>query len=486
MQKNTNDSLGDENFTELLDLYLDANRGFPKIGDKLTVEVIAVTQDFVFVNTGTKIDGIVDRAELLDASGRLTCSPGDRLELFVVAADDEEIRLSGKLSGAGDLQVLAEAQRSRIPVEGRVTAVVKGGFAVEVMKRRAFCPVSQMDLKYVERPEDFVGESFSFRITRLEDKGRNIVLSRRELLAEEQEKHCKAFLAELAVGDHREGTVTRLMPFGAFVELAPGVEGMVHLSELSWSRIEAPQSVVAPGDRVTVKVIGMEPRSTPAGTKIALSVKQVGSDPWESAENCFKPGDLLKGRVSRCAPFGAFVEVVPGIEGLVHISEMSYTRRILKPEEVVAPGQVVEVMVKSVDAAKRRISLSLRDAQGDPWTAVPEKYPVGRRVVGRIEKKERFGYFVCLEPGVVGLLPASKLNRVPGGAEIEKRRIGDQLAVVVEALDPADRRISLAPATEVGDEDWQAYTAEKRSLSPLGDKLKAALDHRKKSGDFAG
>jgi small subunit ribosomal protein S1 len=470
-----------EDFNALYESYSAGIVGHLQVGDKISGEIIAIGHDAVFLDTGTKADGVVDKKELLDAKGQFPYALGDRLELFVIVAGEGEIKLSKALSGIGGRQMLIDAFRNRIPVEGRVTGTCKGGFDVEVMKQRAFCPLSQMDVKYVEIPDDFVGQTHLFYISQFEEKGRNIVLSRRKLLEQERQKARQDFFGALSTGMVLSGTVSRLMPYGAFVELIPGVEGMVHISELSWSRIENPAETVNTGDRIQVKIIGIDATAGPGSEKISLSVKQLLDDPWESAGDRIKPGDVINGRVRRCAPFGVFVEIEPGIEGLVHISEMSYVKRILKPEDIVSPGDEVTVMVKTFDGDKRRVSLSIRDADGDPWLAVFERYPVGRKVNGVIEKVEKFGYFVTLEPGITGLLPNSKLGQAAEQMYSGKLKSGDTIAVTIDAVDREKRRITLAPGDDSATGDWRRYgSGESSSLGQLGEKLKEALAVRQK------
>jgi small subunit ribosomal protein S1 len=470
-----------EDFSALYESYSAGINEQLQIGDKISGEIVAIGQESVFLDTGTKADGVVDKKELLDAKGRFNYALGDRLELFVVVAGEGEIRLSKALSGIGGRQLLQDAFRNRIPVEGRISEVCKGGFSVEVMKQRAFCPLSQIDVKYVETPEDYVGQTYLFYLTQLEEKGRNIVLSRRKLLEQERQKAREDFIGALSTGMVLSGTVTRLMPYGAFVELIPGVEGMVHISELSWSRLENPAEIVSTGDHVQVRVLSIDENGGGGSEKIALSVKQLQDDPWESAGDRFQAGDVVNGRVRRCTHFGAFIEIEPGIEGLVHISEMSFVKRVLKPEDLVAPGDLVTVMIKSFDEGKRRVSLSIRDAEGDPWLEVDDKYPVGRVVSGTIEKTETFGTFVTLEPGITGLLPKPREDLAVASLPIGKLKTGDTVAVAIESVDRGKRRIRLAPADGAAPADWRRYSsAESSPLGQLGEKLKEALADRSK------
>jgi small subunit ribosomal protein S1 len=254
---------------------------------------------------------------------------------------------------------------------------------------------------------------------------------------------------------------------------------MVHLSEMSWSKIQKAEEVLRTGDLVNVKVIGIAQGKEPGQKKISLSIKQISGDPWNTVEDQFRIGDKIKGKVTRCVKFGAFVEIAEGIEGLVHISEMSY-RRVLKPEEVVSQGDSVEVMIKELDPERRRISLSMKDAEGDPWIEAPEKYSIGKSVPGIIEKKERFGFFIELEPGITGLLPKSKISSHHKPALLEKLREGDAIAVIIEEIHPDERKITLSPGDAMDEEDWRSFAQDKKkSMGSLGEKLQQALKDKK-------
>lgn len=479
--KSTDKSNGkEESFADLFKSYSTRMKDDIQVGDKVRGEIISIGRDTVFINTGSKIDGVVDKEELLDEKGELPFKENDILELYVVARKGDEIRLSRAISGIGGITLLRDAFEKGFPVEGKVKEPCKGGFHVEIMQRRAFCPISQMGLQFVENPDEFVGKTYQFLITQFEEDGKNIVISRRELLNRELEKEREKFYEGITMGAELEGKVTRLLPYGAFVELFPGVDGMVHLSELSWSRVEKPDEVVKVGDPVKAKVIGIEKGDSFKQLKISLSMKQVTGDPWESVEETFHDGDKATGKVTRCAKFGAFVEIAPGIEGLVHISEMSYTKRVLRSEDVVTVGETVPVVVKEIDAGRRRISLSIKDAEGDPWIDVQERYKVGQAIEGTIEKKEQFGYFITLEPGVTGLLPKSKIAKSFKPALVQKLRQGDTIPVVIEEINPDSRKITLGPGDSRDEDDWQSFAKDtEKPLGSLGEKLQQALKSKK-------
>jgi small subunit ribosomal protein S1 len=484
MNEQSNDTGNDKSFAELMEDYDAGPQQELRVGDKVSGAIVSIGETSVFVDAGAKLDGVVEKDELLDENGELPYQEGDVLELYVVSMKGNELTLSRALTGAGGLEMLEQAKEQDLPVEGKVVSTCKGGFNVEVMHRRAFCPISQIDDAYVEDPEPYVGQEYRFLINTLEQHGRNIVVSRRRLLEQEKQEAAQEFQDAVEPGMELEGRVMRLEPFGAFVEVAPGVEGLVHVSEISWSRVGHPEEAVSVGDTLRVKVLGVEQEAAkgkrPPRLRVSLSAKQAQADPWEDVAERFEPGQSLPGTVKRLAPFGAFVEVAPGIEGLVHISEMSYTKRVLKPEDEVREGETVTVQVKEVDPERRRLSLSLRDAAGDPWLAVPEKYKPGQKATGTLEKQEAFGLFVNLEPGVTGLLPKSKLSRASNAKELEKLNPGDPVPVVVEEVRPDERKITLGPADAREAGDWKQYAADKPQAAPqglgtLGEKLRQAM-----------
>jgi small subunit ribosomal protein S1 len=319
--------------------------------------------------------------ELRDEAGELTVAVGDAVEAVVAAADRDTgslvLRVRPGRSGAAGEAAWAElrqAHEARIPVEGRVSGVNKGGFDVEVSGVRAFCPVSQIDSGYVEIPADWVGRRLTFRITRFsEGRGRrpDVVLSRRELLAEAAAARAAEARARLAVGKTVRGTVSSLTGYGAFVDLG-GVEGLLHVSEISHSRTADPAEVLAVGQALEVEVLKIEPPKKPGGhDRISLSLRALEPDPWRGAADRFPEGMVVPGRVVRLEPYGAFVAIAPGLDGLVHVSELAADRRVEHPRQVVEVGQEVTVRVLGVDAEKRRISLAVAAAgeggeDGDP------------------------------------------------------------------------------------------------------------------------
>jgi small subunit ribosomal protein S1 len=345
----------------------------PKVGDKVKGKILSIGPEAAFVDLGGKAEGSLELAQVSDAEGNVTVAVGDEIEATIASADPETgafvLRRKAAGRGPGDRRVEVEqAFQHGIPVEGVVNAVVKGGVEVQIYGMRAFCPVSQLDLRYVENPERFVEQRLTFRISRYEDQGKgrrpNIVLSRRALLEEEQKSQAAETRARLAPGAVVRGKVTSLTDYGAFLDLG-GLEGMLHVSEIGHTRVANPKDVLEVGQELEVQVLKIEPGKDPkkGGERISLSRKALEGDPWKDAADRFAEGARIKGRVMRLETFGAFVEIAPGLEGLVHISELGGGRRLRHPKEALHLGQDVEVTVLGVDAAKRRISLTTQEGR---------------------------------------------------------------------------------------------------------------------------
>jgi small subunit ribosomal protein S1 len=331
----------------------------PKVGDVVTGKIISLGKDTVFVDVGGKAEGALERAQVSDNEGKLLVKVGDTIEARVGGDAGGVLTLRVKL-GRGP-QASAELQQAAdlgIPVDGTVTEVVKGGLSVDVAGQRGFCPASQIDNRFVEDLSIYVGQKLTFRITRYEP--RNLVLSRRALLEEEQEKLATETRKTLQVGLVVRGKVVGFKPFGAFIDIG-GLEGMLHISELGYSRVEKPEDVLSLGQEIEAVILKIEPPQGPKekSERISLSLKALGNDPWNDVTRTLVEGQKVKGKITRLQPFGAFVEIAPSVEGLVHISELGAGRRINHPKEVVSPGQEVEAVILGIDLEKRRLSLSL-------------------------------------------------------------------------------------------------------------------------------
>jgi small subunit ribosomal protein S1 len=336
----------------------------PEIGDQVRGKVVSIQGDNVFVDLGGKTEGIIERSELADSDGCLSVQVGDRISSVVSGRDEASgtlllgTRHAKRMHGS---EALLRAYEEQSPVEGHVTGTTKGGLEVEMAGTRAFCPASQIDLAYVEDLQSFVGQHLAFRITKYEmGRHANLVVSRRVLLEEEQRALAEQTRTRLEVGAVMKGKVSSLQNYGAFVDLG-GIEGLVHVSELAFGRVEHPKELLSLGQEVEVSVLRIDQTDNPRHPeKISLSIRALEKDPWSEVETNFPVGRLVTGTVSRLQPFGAFIELVPGVDGLAHISELVVGRRISHPQEVLSVGDRVQVKVLSIDPEKRRIGLSLK------------------------------------------------------------------------------------------------------------------------------
>jgi small subunit ribosomal protein S1 len=431
-----------------------------KVGDKVRGEILTIGKEQCFVSTGTVDDGAVQKTELFDKDGQFNYKVGDFVDLFVTQVRNGQTLLSPKATAKNMAEDLEDAHDMMLPVEGRVTELCNGGFRVLLMGKTAFCPVSQIDTRRVVDQESYLGKKFEFLITQYSERGRNIVVSRRKLLDEQKELSLSAFIEDHKPGDVLSGVVTRLEKFGAFIEIAPGLEGMAHVSELAWSRTENPADVVNIGQEVSVKILKIEEGG--GRLQIALSVKQAQPEPWHSMPADIREGAVVGGKVTRCMKFGAFVELAPGIEGLIPMGEMSYSKRVLRSDELFKEGDTVIVMVKEIRLDEHRMVLSLRDAGADPWAMAEERFSPGAVVRGILERREVYGLFIKLDEGVVGLLPKSKATDNPEFS-YDKAKVGDQVTVQVDEFRQAERKISLKIPLDPGAAVWQGFSQSAQS-----------------------
>lgn len=360
-----------ENFAELFE-QSSVTKQKIHYGMKVNAKIVGMDESSVFVDIGAKTDGYVDRAELIDHEGNFNYKIGDFIELYIVTNKESELKLSRALSGDGSYSVIKDAFERKITVSGKVKSLNKGGFEVGVMGKRAFCPISQMDVRKIENPEQYVGGTFNFKVSSFEEEKKNIVLTRRPILEQEQKEAIDKLVASLKEVDVISGKVTKVSEIGAFIDLGSSLEGLIHVSELAWTRVAHASEVVSPGDIVTAKVLKVEHAEGKRFPRISLSLKQLSTHPWEAAASRVKQGDVLKGKVTRCADFGAFVEIFPGVEGLVHISEITGEKRIKKVNEIINTGDIVEAIVLAVDLDKKRISLSIKGLQAKNEPEAPE------------------------------------------------------------------------------------------------------------------
>ncbi|MGO9064688.1 MAG: S1 RNA-binding domain-containing protein [Myxococcaceae bacterium] len=473
-----------------------------RVGEKVTGTIFQLGADTAFVSLGGRSEAMIELRELKDEEGILRLGVGDTVEAYVLESGARGTLLTRTLSkGSASLAMLAEARTSGLPVEGLVLAVNKGGFEVAVGEARAFVPMSQMDLRFVDKPEQFIGERLKFRVTELRE--RKVVLSRRSLLEEEQKALAAQTRASLDVGKVLRGRVTAVREFGAFVDLG-GIEGLVPVGEMSHTRVGRPSDVCKVGDEVEVEVLRIEPAqlNSPDKTKhkerITLSMRARQEDPWEAAASAIHDGDRLSGKVVRLQPFGAFVELRPGVDGLIHISALS-DRRIAHPRDAVSIGDEVLVQVEKIDTAEKRVGLRLvRDGEvvgaGTPSPAAspdvaekpvaaraaPAPRPkVGEVVTGQVDRIEPYGVFLVF-PGGRGLIPASETGTERGTDLRRQYSLGQELKVAILDVDAAGKiRLSIPAAQRMEEraemEAWkrkQPAGSGGKGFGTLGDLLK--------------
>jgi small subunit ribosomal protein S1 len=461
-------------FAELFEASSGLPRGRVHPGDTVSGIVTKISKATVFVDLAGKSEGFAEIQEFQDENGNLTIKQGDQVEMRVASTRDGIHLTKGiKIQGAASLDILREAQQNLIPVEGRVSGVVKGGFEIEISGIRAFCPLSQIDITFCEKPEEHVGARYAFRIIEIKEKGRNIVVSRRGLLEEEREEKSKETLERLKPDLECEGKVTKLAGFGVFVDIG-GVEGMVHISEISHVRINHPSEILKTGQQVKVKVLKIE-SGKEGRPRVSLSIKALEPDSWEKGLG-FEEGDIVCGKVSRVTDFGAFVEVAPGVDGLVHISEISYDR-ISHPSRFLHEGDRVDVLVMGIDREKRRISLSIKEAITKRKVAEEGldqvRLEVGQVLKGIVEESKSYGVFVRLPqlgPKIRGLLPVEEIRISEKGDFKKKLPGGKEIQVEIISIDEKGRiRLSQKVMEEREDrKDYEKYLEKEEKGGKLG------------------
>jgi len=474
------DESGD--FASMLAESDDNTRGVSyKIGDKVSGPLVHIGKDHSFVALGPKLEAAIATLELLNEHGEPQFALKDIITAYVVSTFGG-VTLSNKLSQGGlDDSMLQDALASRIPVEGKVTAVNKGGFDIQISGKRAFCPVGQIDLRFVEDTAPFVGRTLSFLIEKIEEGGKNIVVSRKALLLREQREKAQELVKSIEVGKRYSAIITRVADFGAFADIG-GLEGLIPRSEISHGHIDRISDAISSNDRVEVVVLNFElNESDPTKSRLSFSLKRAKEDPYALHWNKITVGSTLEGRVVRLEPFGAFVQLFPGIDGLIHISELAESR-VAHPKEVLSVGDPVSVRIVSLNDTERRIGLSLREAvvKKKAGDALEETIKIerGQKATGVISRIERYGIFLQLQNGASALLPESE-SGLPKYSDLSRAfKVGDTLEVVIIDIDSQNRiRASLLARKQMEERDsyleFQSKENERAgSFGSLADLLK--------------
>ena len=417
--------------------------------------VLKLTSTHVVVDIGAKSEGMVPIAEVLDHEGKPKFQPGDEIDVIRDKGETEEGYINLSFQKAQKLRAWDEIEKAyseNHPIHATVVERTKGGVTVDILGARAFLPGSQIDLRPVRNLEALKGQTFDVAIVKLNKKRGNIVASRKQLLEQEQNEKRSKVLEHLEEGTILTGVVKNLTEYGAFVDLG-GIDGLLHITDMSWGRLTHPRDLVNVGDQIQVKVLKFDSEKQ----RVSLGFKQLTPDPWLDAEHRYPVGAHVHGRVISVTDYGAFVELEQGIEGLVHVSEMTWSKRAKHPSKLVNVGDQVECVVLSVNPGERRISLGMRQLAANPWDSLIEKYPVGATVEGRVRNLTDFGAFIEIEDGIDGLVHVSNLSwtkRVKHPSEVLKK--GDRVKAVVLAIDSEKRRLSLG-VKQLQPDVWESF-----------------------------
>jgi small subunit ribosomal protein S1 len=411
-------------------------------GQVMDGTVVSITADSVFVDIGRKRDGVIPVEQFREPAGGLSIRIGDHVLVTISGSDGEgsytlsTIRVERPKDWSGLESAFAEGR----PIAGMVTEVVKGGLRVDVGVE-AFLPASRSGARELADMEKLVGQEIQCKIIKLDTANEDVVVDRRVLLEEEAGKAKELAFSTLKEGSVVRGTVRSLTDFGAFIELSPGVDGLLHIADMAWQRIGKPSDAVSAGDSVEVKILKINAENK----KISLGMKQLTPDPWTLAGERFHVGDRVQGKVSRLQDFGAFIELAPGVDGLIHVSEISWSKKVRKPSDVLKAGELVEAVVLGVNVSEKRIALGLKQALGDPWEEALKKYPVGATAEGAIVNIQQFGAFVELGSGVEGMIHISDISREKRlNHPREMLATGQVVRAAVIEVDGERRRIKLS------------------------------------------
>ena len=428
----------DDEYDQLLSMYEGTMSQIVE-GEIVKSKVLRVTDNAVILDVGFKSEGSVPLDEFKDPG---SLKEGDEVEVFLEHLEDHEGAVVLSKKKADFMRVwekIRVAYESDQPVEGTLTKKIKGGVVVNLMGVDAFLPGSQIALRRVPNIDDLLGQTYEFKIIKLNKRRRNIVVSRRVILEHERAHKREHLMKELEVGQVRKGVVKNVTDFGAFIDLG-GVDGLLHITDMSYGRVSHPSEMVQIGHEVEVKILDIDWQRE----RISLGMKQLQSYPWKDVAQKYPVGSRVQGKVVSITNYGAFVELEPGIEGLVHISEMSWTRNVRHPSKIVSIGETIKAVVLKVDESEEKISLGMKQTEQDPWMVLPLKYPVGTRLAGKVRNLTSFGAFVEIEPGIDGLIHISDMSwtkRVQHPSEVVKK--GDSVEVLILNIDAENKRISL-------------------------------------------
>jgi len=426
------------------------------------------------IDIGYKSEGVVSASEFDNPE---EINVGDEVEVLLERLENDQgmvILSKQKASQRQNWSKIVKLFEAEGIIKGRVKSVVKGGLIVNVGVE-AFLPASQVDINPPKDLTQFVGNTYDFKIVKLNEDRKNVVLSRRELIEAERSERRQQFLGTMNAGDKVEGTVKNITDFGAFLDL-DGIDGLLHITDMSWARLTHPSEAVKPGDRLTVVVLEINKDKE----RISLGLKQLQSNPWDRIEERFPIGQKIGGKITNLMPYGAFVQIEEGIEGLIHVSELSWTKRITRPSDILTLGQDIEAVVLGVNKADQKISLGVRQLEPNPWDEIEQRYVIGKQVRGQVRNMTAYGAFVELEEGIDGMVHVSDLSwtkKVNHPSEVLKK--GDEVDAVVIDIDKANQRISLG-VKQLETDPWKEIEGKFK----VGDLVKGTVSKIANFGAF--
>lgn len=429
-------------FGSALENYLTPDFGDLEEGSIVKGEIVRVDDDTVLVDVSFKSEGQIPTSEFRDSAGNITVKVGDKIDVYVVRKNEMEGTIILSFEKAKRMQIfdqLEDVQENEKTISGKIMRRIKGGYTVDIGGVEAFLPGSHVDLRPVPDMDALVNQEFEFRVLKINRRRSNVIVSRRVLLEEERDRKRKKLLETLQEGQIVQGKAKNITEYGVFVDLG-GLDGLLHITDMSWKRIRHPKEMVTLGMDLTLKVLSFDRENC----KVSLGLKQLVPDPWENISARFPVGTKVTGKVTNLVDYGAFVELEPGVEGLVHISEMSWTRKLRHPSQLIHTGDEVEVVILGVDAEKKRISLGMKQVRPNPWELVAEKYPEGTILEGTIKNITEFGMFIGIEDGIDGLIHVSDISwtkkiRHPN----ELYKVGDTVQAKVLTVDQDNEKFTL-------------------------------------------
>jgi small subunit ribosomal protein S1 len=459
--------------TEVQELIANATKKY-KEGSIVKGRILEVRPREFLVDIGYKSEGTIPSIEFDDAS---EIAVGDEVEVLLVRLENDEgmvVLSKEKAAYRQNWDKISKVFQNEGIIKGRVKAVVKGGLLVNIGVE-AFLPSSQIDIIPPKDMNQFVGNTYEFKIVKLNDDRKNVVLSRRELIEQERSEKRQQFMESTEIGSMVTGAVKNLTDFGAFIDLG-GMDGLLHITDMTWGRLTHPSELLKVGQEVTLQVLEINREKE----RVSLGLKQTTHNPWDKIEERFPTGTKVKGKITNLVPYGAFVEIEAGVEGLIHVSELSWTKRITRPSDVLTAGQEVEAVVLGVNKEEQKISLGVRQLEPNPWDEIEQRYIIGKQVSGEVRNMTAYGAFVELEEGIDGMVHVSDLSwtrKINHPSEVLKK--GDKVEAVVIDIDKANQRIALG-VKQLDEDPWK----EIDRLHKIGDLVKGKVTKLANFGAF--